>query len=355
MNAPVGSALAFPFAEQDFGVLTEVAPGILWARLPLPYQPGHVNTYLLEDWDGWWAVDCGLLDEATIATWERILVNLPRPGRISRVVVTHWHSDHMGAAGWLCGRCGVGLVTTESEYLKSLAMEFLPREVAGEIERSFFLVHGLDRDATEEWVRSGHRYLYMAAPLPRTFDRLVAGQQLRIGRRLYEVRTGMGHSPEELMLRAADRDVYLCADQMGPRIAPNIAVQPSQPSGRPLELYFATLDAMAQDQPGDALMLPGHEQPFRGFAQRATELRAYYEQRCATVEAACADRPKTGAEILGRLFKRPPGPVWVGFLLSEVITYAHHLVAQGRLRRRTEDQKIYFELAESASLAPRPA
>ena len=42
--------LAYPFpAAPQPGDVVAVAPGILWARIPLPFRLDHVNVYLLED------------------------------------------------------------------------------------------------------------------------------------------------------------------------------------------------------------------------------------------------------------------------------------------------------------------
>ena len=44
----------FPFAEPPApGQVIEVAPGILWARIPLPFRLNHINVYLIDDGDGW--------------------------------------------------------------------------------------------------------------------------------------------------------------------------------------------------------------------------------------------------------------------------------------------------------------
>ena len=339
----IPDAVRIPHAAPAvFGTLVEVAPGILWAQLPLPYQPGSVNTYLIADGDGWCAVDAGLNDDETKAVWERIADALPGRRKISSVLITHWHSDHSGAAGWLCERFAAPLMMSEAEYLKTMSLEFFPRTAAGEVERRFYRSHGLDPETTEEWVRSGHHYLYMTAPLPHVYRRLVAGSDLVIGARSFRVRTVPGHSPEEIMLRAADGDVYLCADQLGPKIAPNIAVQSNDPLGDPLAHYLRSLDDIALDRPDPALMLPGHEQPFFGFAVRSAELRSYYARRAAIVEAACAEAPRTALELVGHLFRKPPGPVWIGFVISEAVTYANNLVNHNRLVRATEGGTVCF-------------
>ena len=41
------------------GEATEIAPGVLWMRLPLPMALDHVNAYALWDDIGWTIVDSG--------------------------------------------------------------------------------------------------------------------------------------------------------------------------------------------------------------------------------------------------------------------------------------------------------
>src|SRR5262249_58325635 len=62
------------------GTLLEIAPGIVWFRLALPFLLDHVNIYLIEDGNGWTLVDTGLGDAATARAWEALLAGAP-PGR----------------------------------------------------------------------------------------------------------------------------------------------------------------------------------------------------------------------------------------------------------------------------------
>ena len=67
-------ALEFPHvAPPAPGSLIEIAPGVRWFRLPLPYRLDHVNIYLIEDADGWTVLDTGLGTDACRSAWESIL------------------------------------------------------------------------------------------------------------------------------------------------------------------------------------------------------------------------------------------------------------------------------------------
>ena len=84
-------------------------PGILWTRFVLPYLLNHVNVYLIEDGDGWAAVDTGLGTDETKAAWDALLSGPLRGAKLSRIICTHFHPDHVGLVGWLAERFGIEL------------------------------------------------------------------------------------------------------------------------------------------------------------------------------------------------------------------------------------------------------
>ena len=91
------AGLTFPWAEPPAeGEATEVADGVLWARLPLPMALDHVNVYFLREPDGWTMVDTGFDTARGRAIVERLIAG-PLAGRpITRILVTHHHPDHIG-------------------------------------------------------------------------------------------------------------------------------------------------------------------------------------------------------------------------------------------------------------------
>ncbi|MDE2609004.1 MAG: MBL fold metallo-hydrolase, partial [Burkholderiales bacterium] len=58
LNYPMGDTLPAG------GTVREVAPGVMWARMPLPFALDHINLWLLRDRidgrEGWTVVDCGI-------------------------------------------------------------------------------------------------------------------------------------------------------------------------------------------------------------------------------------------------------------------------------------------------------
>jgi glyoxylase-like metal-dependent hydrolase (beta-lactamase superfamily II) len=126
-------SLEYPFPEVPApGTTVEVAPGIHWLSMPLPFQLNHINLWLLEDkdekgQDGWTVVDTGIGNAGTRALWEKIL----EKKHVKRVIVTHYHPDHAGNAAWLCQRHGAELWTTQGEYLTAHTASLFGGRTAG--------------------------------------------------------------------------------------------------------------------------------------------------------------------------------------------------------------------------------
>jgi glyoxylase-like metal-dependent hydrolase (beta-lactamase superfamily II) len=334
LKSILSPALTFPHkAPPPPGEVLEVAPGVLWVRLALPFRLDHVNVYLIEDGAGWAVLDTGLDNAPTRAAWEALLAG-PLAGRaLTRILVTHFHPDHMGLAGWLCGRFDLPLLMSQTEYLVSLTVHLDPGALNSEPYRSFYREHGLDADTTERLLTGGHRYLRMTSGLPRTFRRLIAGETLRIGSRLFEVLTGGGHAPEQVMLYCRAEHLLICADQVLAKITPNISVQAMDPEGDPLGIYLRSLASLRRDIPEHALVLPGHNLPFVGLRARIDELCEHHEVRCQLIADACRKAPCTAAELVPVVFRRTiDDPHQMGFAFSEVLAHVNYMLREHRLQ-----------------------
>ena len=57
------------------GETWEVAPGVWWIRMPLPFKLNHINLWMLADGDGWTLVDTGILSDDIKACWADIEKN----------------------------------------------------------------------------------------------------------------------------------------------------------------------------------------------------------------------------------------------------------------------------------------
>lgn len=327
-----GTDLRFPFPEAPApGAFIEIAPGILWLRLPLPFRLDHVNVYLIEDGDGWAVVDAGIGNDASRQVWEALVAGPLAGRRLTRLIVTHYHPDHIGLAGWLCKRFDIPLLTSETSWLGCLNISLNPGALDAKPYRDFYARHGLDADTTGLVCSQGHNYLTMVEPLPPTFMRLVAGDTLKIGGRRFEVLSGDGHAPEQIMLWCPDEKLFLAADQVIEKITPNVSVWAVDPMGDPLGLYLRSLYGLCADLPEDALVMPGHRLPFVGLHERCRELADHHAERCRTIEQACAGVTHSVADLVPVLFPRPLDPHQLSFAFSEVHAHVNYMLRRGEL------------------------
>ena len=330
------SALTFPVAvPPDFGTVVDIAPGIRWLRLPLPYRLDHVNIYLIETPNGWTALDSGLGTDACKEAWEAALAGPLKAQGLASLIVSHFHPDHVGLANWLCRRYELELWMPRPEYLHSLVLQCAPADFGEEVFRPFYQRHGLSAEATEIVLSRGHEYLTRTTGVPASYHRIKHGDTLTVGARDFKVLTGGGHSLEQAMLYRPEERLFLAADQVIARISPNVSVHPMEPDLDALGIYLASLRAIRANVAPDVLVLPGHGLPFHGLHDRVDELIAHHAARCAELTAACRTAPLTVAELIPFLFTRVLDAHQTGFAFGEVLAHVNHLLGLGELRLET--------------------
>jgi glyoxylase-like metal-dependent hydrolase (beta-lactamase superfamily II) len=331
------SALTFPFALPPApGTVIDVAPGIRWLRLPLPYRLDHVNVYLIENDGGWTALDTGLGTDECKAAWETALAGPLKDQPLKSLIVSHFHPDHVGLAGWLCQQHGLDLTMPRPEYLHSLMLQWAPANFGEEVFRPFYQRHGLSAEATEIVLSRGHEYLTRTTGVPASYHRIKHGDTLTVGHRTFQVLTGGGHSLEQAMLYRPEEQLFLAADQVIARISPNVSVHPMEPDLDALGIYLGSLRAIKTNVAPDVLVLPGHGLPFHGLHQRVDELIAHHADRCNDIAMGCKDTPLSVAEIVPHVFTRALDAHQTGFAFGEVLAHVNHMLARGELQLETD-------------------
>jgi len=346
------AALRFPHAAPPApGTLTTVAPGVHWLRMPLPFALDHINLWLLEDGAGWTIVDSGLDTPITRELWERIFVEALDGKPVTRLIVTHFHPDHMGLAGWLTERWQIPLWVSETEWLWARMLTVDRDDAAfAEDQISFYRRAGLDETTIETFAARGNQYAQRVGPVPRAFHRIADNMTFEIGGRRWRVIVGRGHAPEHVCLHCAELDLFIAGDQVLPKISPNISVWPNEPDGNPLGRYLDSLETLRREVPADVLVLPSHNLPFYGIDTRIDQLALHHAERLAELAAACTT-PHTTMEIVPLLFRRKLDTQQLGFAIGEALAHLHYLVEAGRLTRGERADGVYLF---SSPLVPSP-
>lgn len=336
-------------SEPTYRPFVEVADGIWRLDVNVPFRGlRQINLWLLRDGDGWTMVDCGWGDaetrQAIEAAWTEVMGARP----LTRLIITHFHPDHMGNCGWICRRWGLRPETSQTEWLA--AQLALRSAYSDSVEQRLVYYHanGLSADMLATF-KTGWLLYNKGVELSPDYRRLQDGEAVTIDGSAWRVIIGRGHSPEMVTLYCPERKVYISGDQMLPTITSNVSVFPWEPLADPLTEFLASADRIGRDIPDDVLILPSHRDPFCGARQRAVELHHHHEERLDLLRQILSNRGSTAAgALLDDLFKRKLDGHQISFAMGEAIAHLNHLVIKGEATRTTgADGVVRFALCNT--------
>lgn len=325
--------LTYPFeAPLEQGGSLDVAPGVKWIRMPLPFTLSHINVWAVADGDGWALIDTGIRSKETADTW-RELFEGPLDGKpVTRVFATHMHPDHVGMAGWLTRRFDCRLWMSREEYLSCRALVAdTVREAPSDGVR-FYKRAGWTDDEVETYrARFGDFGKHIYA-LPDSIRRLRDGERLDIGGREWRVVMGNGHSPEHACFYCPDLALLISGDQVLPRISSNVSVHPTEPDADPLGDWLDSIDKLRREVPDDVLVLPAHNECFRGLHRRLDDLARGHGHGLERLRARLAE-PRRAVDVFDTLFARPiEGDHLLSLATGESLAHLNYLLHRGQAR-----------------------
>ena len=328
----------FPFETPPAeGEAIEVAPGILWLRLPLPMKLDHVNIYALDDGDGWCIIDTGFYTKRMVKTWQAILDGPLAAKPVTRVLVTHHHPDHVGMAGWFQSEHGAELISTRTSWLFARMLWLDNQPTPPEETITFYQSAGMDPAIIEERrTQKPFNYADIVYPMPLGFRRIAQGDALTIGTRTFDVHIGNGHAPEHATLWSRDDNIVIAGDQILPGISPNLGVYATEPEADPVSGWLEACERFSTMARDDHFVLPGHKLPFTGLPERLHQLIHNHHSALERLLNHLAT-PQSAAECFQPLFKRDIGAGEYGLALVESIAHLNHLHQQGAVTRAKRD------------------
>lgn len=371
--------------------VTEVAPGVLRAQLPI-LMPGlgHVNCYIIPDSEGVTLIDPGLPDPTSNEALTKRLASAGIPAsRIHTVLVTHSHPDHFGGAGRLRIEHGCNVVAhaefhspfeanpldsdleelevaddnddLEGVELEGLTLEDLQadRDLSRLNRRLVRVLFGTDAlpDITARKTPYGEDGFKPGAEelaFMRSWDtitkqgllnltpstHLVDEQWFRMGDKDWQAIHTPGHTGDHLCLFEPESGVLLSGDHVLPTITPHISGMTG--SADSLADFFVGLRRVAAME-GVNKVLPAHGLPFEDLPKRTDEIIEHHHERLDKLLGIAAELGRANVRAYShKLFKeRSWGP------MAESETYAHleHLRLLNKVRQSTDtDGKATYEL-----------
>ncbi|MCV6593108.1 MAG: MBL fold metallo-hydrolase [Silicimonas sp.] len=335
-----GSARAIRYSHDTPpgpGEAIELAEGVLWMRLPLPMALDHVNIFALDDGDGWTLIDSGINSRKCLEELKALIAGPLAAKPVTRMLVTHYHPDHIGLAGWVKRELGAEIWTTRTSWIFARMLFLDVQDRPTEAAQAFYRSAGMPADVLAERMQERpFNFADAIVELPMGYRRIVEGERLTIGGRTWQVRMGEGHAPEHATLWSEDDELVIGGDQLLPSISPNLGIYATEPEADPVGDFLASCRHFAEIATPEHYVLPGHKLPYHGLPTRLDQLIENHEGALNRLEAAL-DTPKTACDCFTPVFKREITGSQFGLAMVEALAHCQHLYHAGRATRTTRD------------------
>lgn len=305
--------------------LTEVANDVFELRLPIPFEDGLVNVFLFKHGEDADLLDCGMNSEESVEMIRRGTRQLGAR-RLRKLVVTHIHPDHYGAAGTLAGEGRADLYMHRLEvplvHPRYVELEQLVEEV-----RRYLLINGLPPDEAEVLSNSQRALSQLVKPADPTVQ-LDGAEEVAMGRHTMHVEWTPGHSPGHVCLFEKESGLLFAGDHILPELSPNIGLHP-QSTPDPLHDYLEGLRRMAALGPRQ--VLPAHGRPFATIASRVEALTRHHRRRFDQILEIVDQDEKSGWQVALELWGPRENLYEKRLALQEGLAHLQALAVEGRV------------------------
>jgi glyoxylase-like metal-dependent hydrolase (beta-lactamase superfamily II) len=307
---------------QPVGEAAEVASGVFQLKVPVPVPLGFVSAYLISGPEGWTLLDTGFDYPDGRAAWEAgaASIGLDLRRDVCRILVSHFHPDHLGAARWLQELSGAPVCMLGEEIENSRRV--WESDESGARLVGSLISNGMPHALAEE----AGSALRMNLTLPEKMLPLRSGEEIRLGHGAGRVVPSPGHADYQYMLHDDERGILFAADHVLLKITPNIGLWPES-LPHPLARYMQSLYGLRSMNAN--LVLPGHGPIFHDLAGRIDELMLHHEERLGVMHAEIQNGPRTPFEVSGAVFRETLTLYERCFALAETLAHLDHLVLQG--------------------------
>ena len=319
--------------------LNEVAAGVFELRLPIPFEDGLVNVFLFRSGREVDLLDCGMNSEDSLDLIRRALEQLGAR-RLRRLVVTHIHPDHYGAAGVLAGngRADLYLHRLEVPLVRPRYVEL--EQLVDEV-KTYLLVNGVPAGEAEVLSNSQRALSQVVTPADPAAQ-LDGAELIEMGDHVMKVEWTPGHSPGHICLHDGAESLLFAGDDILPELSPNIGLHP-QSTPDPLHDYLDNLRRMVALEP--KLVLPAHGRPFTYIKERVEALTAHHARRFDQVLEIVGSQEKSGWQVALDLWGPRDNLYEKRLALQEGLAHLQALAVDGRVSKSITPGSIRWRLS----------
>ncbi|MGM9522613.1 MAG: MBL fold metallo-hydrolase [Oscillospiraceae bacterium] len=307
-----------------------------------PVVSGSLNCYLIRTRSGRWAViDTGFASPAGFAGWRMAVSTLGiGPKDIEYIILTHYHPDHAGMAGWFESW------TDAPIYLHSIDIGAYYTELVDcqeNTENTVLMMRrygmeGTFSDIAEKQERVRGMFVEPCAHI----IPMEEGAEFPVYKGSLKAVLAPGHTAGQCVFLWPEEKYLFAADLLLPVTFSPVCMHPYGDKD-PIGSFIAALDRFLTLDIGDYTVLPGHGWPFDSPLQRAAAERQHYldaSEKYLEMCAAGANTPWLAALNIQSQGSRRR----LRSLTGESIAYYEYLYGKGRLQKSEDGGVFRFRL-----------
>jgi glyoxylase-like metal-dependent hydrolase (beta-lactamase superfamily II) len=322
------------------------AEKIIQVKIPVPIPLQFVNTYLCRSNDGWVIIDTGLDTAQARETWlnafEENQINYSQDVR--KIVITHYHPDHLGLAGWLHEITGADVLIS-SEGKSATEKVWVHYQQNAKSISNFFMTHGMPPHEGNAIQAHMEEFMKYISPLP-DFIGIEEGFELELKGGTYRAILTPGHCEGHFVFYDENSGTLIGGDQILEKISPNISLWPdSDPN--PLQSFIhSLLDLKLLDS---RCICPGQGPFITDAHSRIEQLLQHHHERLAEIVSHVKQYgSQTAYDICRKLFQsRQLDLHQLRFAMAETLAHLVFLEFQGELQREVRDQPSHMNQSGS--------
>ena len=309
--------------------MVELEAGIRRVTFAMPLGIDHVHCYLLPaSGGGWTIVDTGLGLPDAGERWSRIVERLDAP--VERIVITHFHPDHVGAAADVAGLTGAPVQQGAQDYEQCVST-WGEHRIESRMP-DYLREHGAPEADAESFYEEGKAFVKLVR-YARDPELLMAGDDVDG----WEVLHLPGHADGHLALLR--EGLLVAGDTLLGSISPTVGLYPdSRPD--PLADYLTSLERIVELAP--RIALPGHGELIDDPAGRSRELIAHHAERLEQTVAALDGQPQSAYDVSMSIFPEQLSPTLRRFALAETRAHLEYLVRREGARRVDDEEHVLY-------------
>ncbi|MCQ6276051.1 MBL fold metallo-hydrolase [Bacillus sp. V3B] len=298
--------------------------------LSLPYSFGmeQVNCYLFKGSNGYTVVDTGSYSQVGINIWE----NLMALGmKMEKVVLTHFHIDHIGLAKWFQEKHGIPVYISKLGY-----QEIIRRQDKNYVN---FILNMFEQHGTTSFSHMKEKddstpfYEFEPNGL---FD---YNENVQLGNDKYEVIWTPGHCYDHMCFYQREKQIMVVGDHILEKLSP-VILRESEIDQNPLMAYFNSLDKVKDYEV--KLALPGHGNIMESLDQRMEEIKSGHIHRMDQIIDSVREEEKTAWQLCQETYRN--AHLFTPFMAT--ITRCMYLESQVKIKSYLKEGIQYYYLNE---------